>query len=209
MSSPSAPTPTTPQESAQAAALTNLAGNEFDVGSAPIKAYSEAMNQLQYNPVFSKITNATAANTALAQSKAKANVASQTNPYSSAAVNALGRATADKVGRIAGGYTPGLTQTNTAGIYDYPTQNSLPDLGTVQQQAAGISSSLPQVNVGQDSVNLTYPTSAQYTNANIPTTYNGPTGGSQMPSIPGYQFNPSTQQYTPNGPSASPGIKKA
>jgi hypothetical protein len=204
----SAPAPTTPQESAQAAALTNLAGNEFDVGSAPIKAYSEALNQLQYNPVFNKIQNATAANTSLSQAKTKANVASQTNPYSSAAINSLGRATADKVGRIAGGYTPGLTQTNTAGIYDYPTQNSLPDLGTVQQQAAGISASLPQVNVGQNSVGLTYPTSAQYTNANIPTVYNGPSGGNQMPSIPGYQFNPATQQYTPNGPSSGTTVKK-
>lgn len=205
--SPSAPAPTTPQESAQAAALTNLAGNEFDVGSAPIKAYADALTQMQYNPTLNAIQNAGTANKALSSAKTSANVASQTDPYSSAAINSLSRSTADKVGRIAGGYTPGLTQTNTAGVYDYPTQNALPDLATVQQQAAGISSSLPQVNVGQNSVNLTYPTSAQYTNANIPTVYNGP-AGSQMPSIPGYQFNPSTQQYTPNGPSATPGLKK-
>ena len=184
MGGQSAPTPPSPEDSAKANALSNVAGMELDIGTKPIQAYAEALNQLQYNPIFTRIQGANQARSALQSAAAQRDVMAKTNPYGFALQNAQRQATGDRAMRMLGVNPQDAMKYQSGNIYNYPTQSQLPDLNQVQQQGKQISGMIPTVNMNGNSVWMTYP--GQNGNPNAP-----------MPSIPGYQYNPATNQYQP------------
>lgn len=136
--------PPTPQQSAQAQAISQAAGTKFNIAASPVEAYAEAMNQLQFNPIFQRVQSAANANSGMQNALANMATNTATNPYGTAGQNAFNRTASERLAGIMGqGYYPGLTQTNTAGAFDYPSNSMLPDLGQIQLQAAQLGKAVP------------------------------------------------------------------
>src|SRR5258708_11465290 len=114
-SSGSSASPPTPQQSAQAQAMAQAAGTKFNIATSPIEAYAEAMNQLQFNPIFQKVQGATSANSALQNAQANQETMAQTNPYGTAGGMNFSRSAGDRLSKIFGqAYAPGLTPEDTS-----------------------------------------------------------------------------------------------
>jgi hypothetical protein len=153
-----APQTPSPQDSAKAEALSQLAGSEFNLGTAPIQAYAEALNQIQLDPTFQKIQNADQANSALGTAQATSAVNADVNPYGSAGQNAFNRSASQRLGNVSGQpYTPGLTPTNDSQAFQYPSAGNLPNFNSIVGQAKALTSAFPQVNIGKNTVGLSYP----------------------------------------------------
>lgn len=149
---------TSPADSARAEALAQLAGSEFNLGTAPLQAYAEAINALQFNPTFQRISNADAANSALANAQASKQVNAQVNPYAAAGQDMMSRQANQRLASVMGGtLTPGLTPSNTTQAFQYPSSSSLPNFQDIMGQAKSISSAFPKINIGNNDVSLTYP----------------------------------------------------
>src|SRR6266446_3392223 len=134
----SQPTPS-PEESAKAQAMSQLAGTMFDIGTKPTQAYAEALDQLQFNPIFSRISNADQANSALRSAQMNQAVSATANPYGTSALSGLNRTSANRLASVTGApMAPGLTTMNTKGVYDYPKMSDLPGLDTVAGEAKSI-----------------------------------------------------------------------
>jgi hypothetical protein len=136
--------PPTPQDSAQAQAMAQAAGTKFNIATSPVQAYAEALNQIQFNPIFQRVQSAANANSALANAQANQETMAQTNPYGFGGQQAFGKYEGSRLANIMGGQIyPGLTPTNTSGAFKYPTQSQLPDLREIQAQAATLGSAIP------------------------------------------------------------------
>src|SRR5258708_36841939 len=77
----SSPGPT-PQQGAQAQAMAQAAGTKFNIATSPVGAYAEALNQIQFNPIFQKVQSATNANSAMQNALANQETMARTNPRS-------------------------------------------------------------------------------------------------------------------------------
>lgn len=188
MGAPKAPEPPSPEDSARANAMSNVAGMELDIGTKPIQAYAEALNQLQYNPLFTQIQGANQARSALQSAAAQRDVMARTNPYGFALQNAQRQAMGERAMRMLGVNPATAMQYQSGNIYNYPTQSQLPNLQDVQQQGRMISGMIPSVNMNKNSVWLNYPNGG----GSMP-------GSTMMPTIPGYTYNPATNQYMASG----------
>lgn len=172
---------TSPTDSAKAEALAQLAGSEFNLGSAPLQAYAEAINSLQFNPTFQRIANADAANSALANAQAAKQVNAQVNPYAAAGQDMMSRKANERLASVMGGtLTPGLTPSNTTGAFQYPSAGQLPDFNNIMNQSKAITTAMPTVDFSNNKVNLGYP-------------QGGGIGSPQVPFVPPSYFQSMNQ----------------
>ena len=158
----STPQMPSPQDSMRAEAMAQLAGSEFNLGSAPLQAYAQAINSLQFDPTFQQISSADSANSALANAQAAKQVNSQVNPYGSAGQDVMSKAANMRLASMMGQpLYPGLTPTNTTKPFDYPSSSGLPNFQDIQNQSKAITTAMPGVNFGNNTVDLQYPQSSQ------------------------------------------------
>lgn len=156
----SAPATPTPEDAAKAQAMSELAGAEFNLGTAPMQAYAEALDKLQFDPIFQKIQNANQANAALATARAQHGVNQEVNPWGESANTALTAGTSARLQSVFGRTPmPGLSPSNTSGYLNYPSSNQLPDLGQAAAESKAIASTMPNINFGRNTVSLSYPSS--------------------------------------------------
>lgn len=156
MGSQKSASPPTPQDSAQAQAMAQAAGTKFNIATSPIQAYAEAMNQLQFNPIFQKVQGATSANSALQNAQANQETMAQTNPYGTAGGMNFSRAAGNRISDIFGqAYAPGLTPSDTSQAFVYPDQSKLPNLADLQRQSQMLGKAIPNISFwgGQDNTN--------------------------------------------------------
>ena len=158
MASGSTPQMPSPSDSARAEALSQLAGSEFNLGTQPLQAYAQAINQLQLDPTFQRINSADQANSALANAQAAKQVNASVNPYSSAGQDMMSKQTYSRLANIMGGQmAPGTTPTPTGGAFQYPSSSSLPSYQQILQQSKALTSAFPKINIGKSDVSLSYP----------------------------------------------------
>jgi hypothetical protein len=146
----------------RAEALAQLAGSEFNLGSAPLQAYAQAINSLQFDPTFQKINSADSANSALANAQASKQINAQVNPYGSAGQDMMAKASNMRLANMEGqSLYPGLTPTNTSQPFNYPSSAGLPNFQDIQNQSKAITAAMPGINMSNNSVDLQYPQSLQ------------------------------------------------
>src|SRR5258708_5653226 len=145
--SPSSSAGPTPQDSAQAQAMAQAAGQKFNIASSPIGAYAEALNQIQFNPIFQRVQSASNANSAMQNAAANMATMQQTNPSGFAGGQAFAKEAGGRLSDIMGGGMPvGLTPMNTMGAFDYPSQGSLPNLKQIQAQSQKLGNAVPNIS---------------------------------------------------------------
>lgn len=158
----STPQMPSPSDSMRAEALAQLAGSEFNLGSAPLQAYAQAINSLQFDPTFQKINSADSANSALANAQASKQINAQVNPYGSAGQDMMAKASNMRLANMEGqSLYPGLTPTNTSQPFNYPSSAGLPNFQDIQNQSKAITAAMPGINMSNNSVDLQYPQSLQ------------------------------------------------
>jgi hypothetical protein len=158
----STPQMPSPQDSMRAEAMAQLAGSEFNLGSAPLQAYAQAINSLQFDPTFQRISSADSSNSALANAQASKQISSQVNPYGSAGQDTVAKATNMRLANMEGQpLYPGLTPGNTSQPFNYPSSSSLPNFQDIQNQSKAITTAMPGVTFGNNTVDLQYPQSSQ------------------------------------------------
>src|SRR5260221_9091133 len=100
--SPSSSAGPTHQDSAQAQAMAQAAGQKFNIASSPIGAYAEALNQIQFNPIFQKVQSATNANSAMQNALANQETMARTNPYGTAGGLNFAKTAGDRLSQVMG-----------------------------------------------------------------------------------------------------------
>src|SRR5258706_2264152 len=137
----------TPQQGAQAQAMAQAAGTKFNIATSPISAYAEALNQLQFNPIFQKVQSATSANSGMSNALANQETMARTNPYGTAGGLNFAKTAGDRMSQMMGqAYVPGLTPADTSQAFVYPTRNQLPNLSAIQRDSQMIGNAVPNIS---------------------------------------------------------------
>ncbi len=154
-SQPSSSGPT-PQQGAQAQAMAQAAGTKFNIATSPVGAYAEALNQIQFNPIFQKVQSATNANSAMQNALANQETMARTNPYGTAGGLNFAKTAGDRLSQVMGqAYVPGLTPADTSQAFLYPNRSELPNLDAIQAQSKMIGNAVPNISFwgGPDNTN--------------------------------------------------------
>lgn len=147
-----------PEDAARAQALAQQAGTMFNIATSPQQAYAEALNQIQFNPVFQRSQSATQNNSAMQNAAGNQAIMRESNPHGFSGTQSFGKYAGDRLADVTGGGMPqGLTPMNTAGAFDYPTMQNLPDFKQITAQAKQIGQALPNITFWKDNPYLTYP----------------------------------------------------
>jgi hypothetical protein len=136
----------TPQQGAQAQAMAQAAGTKFNIATSPVGAYAEALNQIQFNPIFQRVQSATSANSAMQNALANQETMAKTNPYGTAGGLNFAKTAGDRMSQMMGqAYVPGLTPADTSQAFVYPTRDQLPSLSSIQRDSQMIGNAVPNI----------------------------------------------------------------
>jgi len=148
MSSPSAPKPPTPAESASAAVQSTLAGDIYQTLNAPIQGYSDLYLQSLLDPARAQLSSAINAQTALQGAMAQKAIQSQVDPQAYAIRQMNLNAAQSRLGQLYG-MDPSAFKYSAPGAFATPTSAQIPDISNIDALTKAVAANMVPVSLSK------------------------------------------------------------
>jgi hypothetical protein len=148
MSSPSAPQPPTPAESAQAAVQATLAGDEYQTLNAPLQGYADLYLQSMLDPARAQLSSAINAQTALQGAQAQQAIQSQVDPLAYATRQMNLKAATSRLGQLYG-MDPTAFSYTAPGAFATPTSAQIPAMSNIDALTKAVAQNMVPVSLGK------------------------------------------------------------